>query len=103
MSQGVLVVPAVRDDGLRKIVAIAVADTEGEVTYRGLVSFSKRWELGGRDRVGRLRRPRGLKGGDDCFATSRGLLTSVGCCPLRQEPPQDTVSVAKRKEIGAEL
>ena len=36
VSQGVLIVSAVRDEGLREIVAVAVADTESEATYQEL-------------------------------------------------------------------
>src|ERR687885_1913817 len=36
VSQGVLVVSAVRDDGFREILAVEVADTESEATYQQL-------------------------------------------------------------------
>ncbi len=36
VSQGVLVVAGVRDDGRREILAVEVADTESEATYQGL-------------------------------------------------------------------
>jgi putative transposase len=36
VSQGVLVVSAVRDDGLREILTVGVADTESEATYQEL-------------------------------------------------------------------
>jgi putative transposase len=36
VSQGVLVVSAVRDDGLREILGVEVADTESEATYQEL-------------------------------------------------------------------
>jgi len=36
VSQGVLVVSGVRDDGLREILAVEVADTESEATYQDL-------------------------------------------------------------------
>lgn len=36
VSQGVLVVSAVRDDGLREILAVEVSDTESETTYQEL-------------------------------------------------------------------
>lgn len=36
VSEGVLVVSAVRDDGFREIVAVEVADTESEATYQEL-------------------------------------------------------------------
>ena len=36
VSQGVLLVSGVRDDGFREILAVEVADTESEATYREL-------------------------------------------------------------------
>jgi putative transposase len=36
VSQGVLVVRGVREDGLRELLAVEVADTESEATYEGL-------------------------------------------------------------------
>jgi transposase-like protein len=48
VSQGVLVVSALRDDGLREILGVEVADTESEATYHELFRSLKR---------------RGLKGG----------------------------------------
>ncbi len=36
VSQGVLIVSAVRDDGFREVVAVEVADTESEATYQDL-------------------------------------------------------------------
>ena len=36
VSQGVLIVSAVRDDGFREVLAVEVADTESEATYREL-------------------------------------------------------------------
>jgi transposase-like protein len=47
VSQGVLVVSAVRDDGLREILAVEVADTESEVTYQDLFRSLKRRGLSG--------------------------------------------------------
>jgi mutator family transposase len=41
VSEGVLVVTAVRADGLRKIVAVEVAATESEVTYQGIFRYLK--------------------------------------------------------------
>ena len=42
VSQGVLVVSAVRDDGMREILAVEVADTESEATYHELFRSLKR-------------------------------------------------------------
>jgi Transposase, Mutator family len=47
VSQAVLVVSAVRDDGLREILAVEVADTESEVTYQDLFRSLKRRGLSG--------------------------------------------------------
>jgi putative transposase len=47
ISEGVLVVSAVRDDGLREIVAVEVADTESEATYQELFRSLKRRGLKG--------------------------------------------------------
>jgi len=47
VSQGVLVVSAVRDDGLREIVAVEVDDTESEATYQELFRSLKRRGLRG--------------------------------------------------------
>jgi len=47
VSQGVLVVSAVRDDGYREILAVEVSDTESEVTYRELFRSLKRRGLKG--------------------------------------------------------
>jgi putative transposase len=46
-SQGVLLVSAVRDDGLREILGVEVADTESEATYRELFRSLKRRGLSG--------------------------------------------------------
>src|SRR5215211_4427035 len=47
VSQGVLVVSGVRDDGLREILAVEVADTESEATYQDLFRSLKRRGLSG--------------------------------------------------------
>ena len=47
ISQGVLVVSAVRDDGFREIVGLEVADTESEATYQELFRSLKRRGLSG--------------------------------------------------------
>lgn len=43
VSQGVLIVMDVREDGLRELLAVAVADTESEATYDELVRRSPSW------------------------------------------------------------
>lgn len=47
VSQGVLVVSAVRDDGMREILAVEIADTESEATYQELFRSLKRRGLSG--------------------------------------------------------
>lgn len=47
VSQGVLVVSGVRDDGFREVVAVEVADTESEATYQELFRSLKRRGLSG--------------------------------------------------------
>jgi putative transposase len=47
VSQGVLIVSAVRDDGFREIVGVGVADTESEATYHELFRSLKRRGLSG--------------------------------------------------------
>src|SRR4029450_11328714 len=47
VNQGVLVVSAVRDDGMREILGVEVADTESEATYHELFRSLKRRGLKG--------------------------------------------------------
>ncbi len=47
VSEGVLVVSAVREDGYREIVAVEVADTESEATYQDLFRCLKKRGLSG--------------------------------------------------------
>ena len=47
VSQGVLVVSGVRDDGFREILGVEVADTESEATYQELFRSLKRRGLSG--------------------------------------------------------
>lgn len=47
VSQGVLVVSGVRDDGLREILAVEVSDTESEATYQELFRSLKSRGLSG--------------------------------------------------------
>jgi transposase-like protein len=47
VSQGVLIVSAVREDGLREILGVEVADTESEATYQELFRSLKRRGLSG--------------------------------------------------------
>jgi putative transposase len=47
VSQGVLVVSGVRDDGFRELLAVEIADTESEATYHELFRSLKRRGLSG--------------------------------------------------------
>jgi putative transposase len=47
VSQGVLVVSGVRDDGFRELLAVEIADTESEATYQDLFRSLKRRGLWG--------------------------------------------------------
>jgi putative transposase len=47
VSQGVLVVSAVRKDGLREVLAVEVSDTESEATYHELFRSLKSRTLTG--------------------------------------------------------
>jgi putative transposase len=47
VSQGVLIVSAVRDDGMREILGVEVADTESEATYHELFRSLKSRGLSG--------------------------------------------------------
>jgi putative transposase len=99
VSQGVLIVCAVREDGMREILAVEVADTESEATYHELFRSLKR---------------RGLNGvklvvSDD----HEGLKSAIGrhfqgaahqrCQVHYQRNLLGMVSFAKRKELGADL
>jgi predicted hydrocarbon binding protein len=87
VSEGVLIVSALRDDGLREILAVEVSDTESEATYRGSsIPFLKGRGARGR-RACALRRPRGVEGGDR-EALPGGLLATLPG-PLLQEPAWD--------------
>ncbi len=51
VSQGMLIVSAVREDGFREIVGVEVADTESEATYQDLFRLLEGPRaLGGRTR-----------------------------------------------------
>jgi transposase-like protein len=99
VSQGVLIVSGVRDDGFREILAVEVSDTESEATYQELFRSLKR---------------RGLKGvklvvSDD----HEGLKSAIfrhfqGASHQRCQVHYarnllGMVSYASRKELGADL
>ena len=98
VSQGVLIVSGVRDDGMREILAVEVADTESEATYHELFRSLK---------------SRGLKEGSSWWSrtsmraskrrllvTSRGPLTREVPGSLREEPTRHS---GPRQAQGARL
>jgi putative transposase len=99
VSQGVLVVSGVRDDGFREILAVEVADTESEATYQELLRSLKRRGLSGVE----------LVVSDD----HEGLKAAVGrhfqgasqqrCQVHYARNLLGMVSYASRKELGADL
>ncbi len=99
VSQGVLVVSAVRDDGLREILAVEVADTESEATYQELFRSLKR---------------RGLKGVELVVSDDHeGLKAAIArhfqgashqrCQVHYARNLLGIVGATKRKELGADL
>jgi transposase-like protein len=99
VSQGVLIVCAVREDGMREILAMEVADTESEATYQELFRSLKR---------------RGLKGVQLVVSDDHeGLKSAVSrhfqgaahqrCQVHYQRNLLGMVGHAKRKELGADL
>jgi len=87
VSQGVLIVSAVRDDGFREVLAVEVADTESEATYRELFRSLKGRGLKGVELVV-SEDHEGLKAAIDRHFQGGGLLAALPG-PLRQEPPRD--------------
>jgi putative transposase len=99
VSHGVLIVCAVREDGMREILAVEVADTESEATYQELFRSLKR---------------RGLKGVELVVSDDHEGLKSAVCrhfqgaahqrCQVHyQRNLLGMVGHAKRKELGADL
>jgi putative transposase len=99
VNQGVLVVSAVRDDGMREILGVEVADTESEATYHELFRSLKR---------------RGLKGVQLVVSDDHEGLKSAVCRHFQGASHQrcqvhymrnllGMVSHIKRKELGADL
>ena len=99
VSQGVLLVSAVRDDGFREIVGVEVADTESEATYQDLFRSLKKRGLSGVE----------LVVSDD----HEGLKAAIqrhfqGAAHQRCQVHYTRnllgiVGVARRKELGADL
>jgi putative transposase len=99
VSQGVLVVSAVRDDGMREILAVEIADTESEAAYQELFRSLKR---------------RGLTGVELVVSDDHEGLTAAVCRHFQGASWQrcqvhyarnllGMVSYASRKELGADL
>lgn len=99
VSQGVLVVSAVRDDGMREILAVEIADTESEATYQELFRSLKR---------------RGLSGVELVVSDDHEGLKAAVCRHFQGASWQrcqvhyvrnlfGMVSYASRKELGADL
>jgi putative transposase len=99
ISQGVLIVLAVRDDGYREILRVGVADTESEATYQELFRSLK---------------SRGLKGVELVVSDNHEGIKAAVCRHFQGASHQrcqvhysrnllGMVSHAKRKELGADL
>ncbi len=99
VSQGVLVVSGVRDDGLREILGVEVSDTESEATYQELFRSLK---------------GRGLKGVELVVSDDHeGLKAAIArhfqgashqrCQVHYARNLLGMVGVSKRKELGADL
>jgi transposase-like protein len=85
VDRGVLVISGVRDDGLRELLGVGVADTESEATHQELFRSLKRRGLSGVQLVV-LRRPRGPK--ERHRSPLPGSFPPEVPGPLRQEPPR---------------
>ncbi len=99
VSQGVLIVSGVRDDGYREILAVEVADTESEATYQELFRSLK---------------GRGLKGVELVVSDDHGGLKAAVSRHFQGASHQrcqvhyarnllGMVSYARRKELAADL
>src|ERR671910_3408063 len=99
VSQGVLIVSAVREDGIREILGVEVADTESEATYKELFRSLKR---------------RGLKGVELVVSDEHGGLKTALARHFQGASHQrcqvhyarnllGMVGAKKRKELAAEL
>ena len=99
VSQGVLVVSGVREDGYREILAVEVADTESEATYQEMFRSLKSRGLSGVELV--------------CSDDHKGLKAAIirhfqgaswqRCQVHYVRNLLGMVSFAKRKELGADL
>lgn len=99
VSQGVLVVSGVRDDGYREILAVEVADTESEATYHELFRSLKSRGLSSVELVVSDDH-KGLK----AAITRHFQGASLQRCQVHYvRNLLGMVSLAKRKELGADL
>jgi putative transposase len=99
VSQGVLIVSGVREDGFREILAVEVADTESEATYHELFRSLKRRGLSGVELVVSDDHE-GLKS-----AVSRHFQGAAyqRCQVHYMRNLLGMVGASKRKELGADL
>jgi len=99
VSQGVLIISGVREDGFREILAVEVADTESEATYHELFRSLKRRGLSGVELVVSDDHE-GLKA-----ATARHFQGAAyqRCQVHYLRNLLGMVGVSKRKELGADL
>jgi putative transposase len=99
VSQGVLIVSGVRDDGMREILGVEVADTESEATYQEMFRSLKRRGLSGVE----------LVVSDDHEGLKAAVLrhfqgASWQRCQVHYARNLlGMVSYASRKELGADL
>src|SRR5215203_210364 len=99
VSQGVLMVSAVRDDGMREILAVEVADTESEATYQELFRSLKRRGLSGVELVVSDDHE-GLK---SAIARHFQGASHQRCQVHYARNLLGMVGAARRKELGADL
>jgi putative transposase len=99
VSQGVLVISGVRDDGMREILGVEVADTQSEATYQDLFRSLK---------------ARGLKGVELVVSDEHEGLKAAVCRHFQGAAHQrcqvhysrnllGMVGATRRKELGADL
>jgi transposase-like protein len=86
VSQGVLVVSGVREDGMREVLGVEVADTESEATYQELFRSLKARGLKGVELVVSDEHE-GLKAA--IFRHFQGGIPPKVSGPLCEEPPRD--------------
>ncbi len=99
VNQGVLVVSGVRDDGMREVLAVEVADTESEATYQELFRSSKARGLSGVELVVSDDHE-GLKA---AIARHFQGASHQRCQVHYARNLLGMVPFAKRKELGADL